>query len=62
MGMDCEVSNVTAVKIGHKIEVDLTDVKVPWFGQYLWVAYSLYIKGSTSSHWTLSLVILCIVG
>lgn len=31
MGMDCEVSNHTTVKIGHKIEVDLTDVKVPWF-------------------------------
>lgn len=27
MGMDCEVSDVTAVKIGHKIEVDHTDVK-----------------------------------
>lgn len=35
------------MKIGHKIEVDLTDVNVPWFGQYLFlvVLTSLYVEG-----------------
>lgn len=58
MGMDCEVSNHTTVKIGHKIEVDLTDVKVPWFGQYLSGQLIACIYKVALSRWTLGLVIL----